>query len=401
MLLKLAGKSLLNRKVTAWLTIVSITVSALVLFGVEHIRHQAKDSFSRTVSGVDLIVGARTGQLNLLLYSVFRVGNPSNNIGWDSYQDIIKDRNVVWSVPISLGDSHRGYRVMGTSQAYFDHFRYGNKQLLAFSHGEKFNELYDVVVGSEVAKQLEYELGDQVIIAHGMGKVSFKNHDDHPFTIVGILKPTGTPVDQTVHVSVQAIQAIHSGKSVTDFTPKSITAFMLGLKSKLSIFSVQRKVNNYRAEPLMAILPGVALSDLWKMMSNAENVLRVIAVLVLFAALVGMTTMLLASMQERQRELAVLRAIGSGPFLIAGLIQIEALLLTLIGLILAGLILWLGISLGQDYLSEYYGLYISANVFTTDMLLLSTTILVATFFVSLIPALTAYYRSLHSGLTVR
>ena len=127
--------------------------------GVEHIRSQSKQSFNSTVSGVDLIVGARTGSLNLLLYSVFRLGSPTNNIDWETYQQISYNAKVAWSIPISLGDSHKGFRVMGTTTDYFKYFSYGKKRQLEFSRGKPFEHVFDVVLGAQVAKKLGYQLG--------------------------------------------------------------------------------------------------------------------------------------------------------------------------------------------------------------------------------------------------
>lgn len=210
-ILSLAWKSLLNRKTTAILTIITVAISVVLLLGVEKIRTQAKSSFANTISSTDLIVGARSGEVNLLLYSVFRIGNATNNIGWQSYQDIAHLPQVKWAIPISLGDSHRGFRVMGTNQDYFKFYRYGSKQPLTFSQGQAFHGLFETVVGSDVAKKLNYQIGDEIIIAHGISDKSFTRHKNLPFTITGILAPTGTPVDKTVHVSLGAIEAIHVG----------------------------------------------------------------------------------------------------------------------------------------------------------------------------------------------
>jgi len=324
MFIRLAYKSLLDRKGSVLLTILALTVSIFVLLGVEHIRHQAKESFGNTVSGVDLIVGARTGSLNLLLYSVFRIGSPTNNISWNTYQSIATGKNIAWSVPVSLGDSYKGYRVLGTTRDYFDHFSYGKKRKLELIDGKSFESVFDVVLGSEVAKQLGHVLGDQVVLSHGVVSTSFSEHGDWPFQVVGILAPTGTPVDQTVHVSLQGIEAIHIGwqqgvkiqggslsaEQLSELQPKSITAFMLGLQSKLATFQVQREINNYNKEPLMAILPGVALSELWQMMKMFENTLSLISFSILVAALLGLSAMLLASIRERKREVQLLRVIG-------------------------------------------------------------------------------------------
>ena len=209
MFFRLAVKSLLNRKGSIMLTIMAMAVSIFVLLGVEHIRGQSKQSFNSTVSGADLIVGARTGSMNLLLYSVFRMGSPTNNIDWQTYQNISANPKVAWAIPISLGDSHKGFRVMGTTTDYFTYFSYGKKRQLSFSKGKPFEQVFDVVLGAQVAKKLNYTLGANIILAHGLGKTSFSMHDQSPFKVVGILAPTGTPVDQTVHVSLQGIEAVH------------------------------------------------------------------------------------------------------------------------------------------------------------------------------------------------
>jgi len=417
MLPKVAWLSLVNRKITAMLTVFSIAVSVFVLLGVEHIRSEAKASFSRTVSGVDLIVGARTGPLNLLLYSVFRIGNATNNVSWQSYQELASLPQVAWTIPISLGDSHLGYRVMGTSTDYFEHFRYGKKQALRFSRGQAFNDVFDTVLGAEVANKLGYQLGEKLALSHGTGRVGFTNHDDKPFTVVGILAPTGTPVDQTVHVSLQGIEAIHvdwqngvkvPGRGISqenalkqDLTPKTITAFMVGLKTKFATFVVQRQVNDYKEEPLLAILPGVALSELWQMMGAMERMLLLISALVLVASLLGMSTMLLASMRERQREIAVLRAVGAGPLFIFLIIELEAIIIAALGVVVALAALSVSTFLAQSYLSDHYGIFIDANVFSLQMLLYIGVIIAASAVLGFIPALSAYRSSLHMSLVAR
>lgn len=207
--LSLALRSLANRRTTALLTLCAIAVSVALLLGVQKLRTAARDGFANTVSGVDLIVGARSGQINLLLYSVFRVGDATANVSWETYQKVARRSDVAWTIPLSLGDSHRGYRVLGTNLDYFRHYRFAGGRELAFESGKPFADLYDAVLGAEVARALGYKVGDSVVIAHGLGNVSFAQHEDKPFRIVGILARTGTPVDRTVHVSLEAITAIH------------------------------------------------------------------------------------------------------------------------------------------------------------------------------------------------
>lgn len=413
---QLAWKSLKNRKTTVILTVLTIAISVMLLMGVERIRTQAKTSFANTISNTDLIVGARSGQVNLLLYSVFRIGNATNNIDWKSYQEISNQKSVKWSIPISLGDSHKGFRVMGTNQDYFRFYQYGKKQPLAFKEGKLFSHLFDVVLGADVANKLNYQLGDKLVIAHGISDQSFTRHDNLPFTVTGILAPTGTPVDKTLHVSLGAIEAIHVGwesgahlgntpgaeiLEQHQFEPKAITAFMLGLNSKIQTFALQRYINDYNKEPLSAILPGIALHELWGMMSMAEQALLAVSVFVVIAGLMGMLTSLLTSLQERRREMAILRSMGAQPKHIFALLVSEAVVITTFGIIVGLLGLYLTLSVLQPIIQQYYGIAIELTLPSLYELKLLALVLCSGFIIGVIPAIQAYRHSLSDGMTIR
>ena len=404
MFLKVAINSLLSRRGSAVMTLMAISVAIFVLLGIEQIRQQARDSFASTVSGVDLIVGAKTGSLNLLLYSVFRIGSPTDNISWQAYRDIAESDDVAWAIPISLGDSHEGYRVVGTTQAFFEHFSFGKQRNLTFAEGEAFEGNFDAVLGSEVASALGYSVGTKIILAHGLASTSFTQHDNQPFVVAGVLASTGTPVDQTIHVRLEGIEAMHAGGSnlpigafapassaATDFSqPESITAFMLGLKSRLSTFNVQRQINQFKGEPLMAILPGVALSELWQMMSMFENVLRLISILVLLAAVLGMGAVLLSSIRERRQEILLLRMMGASPLYLFFLIEMEAVILSALGMLLGGASLYLALILLGDVVFSRFGLYLDATLLTPEAALMLGVVLIATVLAAAAPSLTMY-----------
>ena len=417
-MLNILVRSLWNRRGTAMLTIFSIAISITLLLGVEKIRKGVRASFSSAVSGTDIIVGARGGQLQLLLYSIFRIGNAPNNLSWESYKEFSNNRRVRWTIPFSLGDSHRGYRVLGTNQDYFKYFRYGNKKKLEFSKGKSFYEVFDTVIGSEVAKNLNYQLNEEIIVSHGTGKKSFLQHDDRPFKITGILRPTGTPVDQTVHVSLEGITAMHvdwesgappmEGESLSleevlklDLQPKEITSFLIGLKSKIHAFQIQRRINSYMEEPLSAILPGVALQELWNILRTAETGLRVITWFVLFAGLLGMITALLSGLNERRREMAILRSVGAGPVTISFLLIFESTVLTLTGVIFGIIFLYIALVVSQPILETYFGLFVPVEFLSFQDMILLVGIVFAGMLMGLIPAIKAYRQSLADGMTVR
>lgn len=415
-LLRLALKSARFRRTSLLLTVVSIAISVTLLLGVDVVRKEAKSSFLNTISQTDLIVGARSGPSNLLLYSVFHTGSATNNVTWESYQAIADLDDVAWTVPISLGDSHRGFRVMGTTTDYFDFYQYGNKNTLEFDDGEAFDDVYDTVLGADVARDLDYEIGDEIIISHGLVSADFAEHDDKPFTVVGILNKTGTPVDRAVHVSLAGIEAVHvdwQGGSRTgltldaeqalkfDLTPSSITAFMVGLDNRALTFRVQREVNDYAAEPLSAILPGATLAEFWRSISTVEQVLFVLSVFVLIAGLLGMLTTILSTLNERRREIAVLRAIGARPTTVVMLIVLETLLVVVSGCLLGLGMLYGLLALSRPTVARRFGVDIAPSWPDTTQGLIMVTVIVGATVISLIPGFIAYRRSIQDGLATR
>jgi putative ABC transport system permease protein len=416
-LLPLAARSLWNRRVAALLTVFTIAVSVTLLLGVQKLRTEARNSFASTISGTDLIVGARSGPVNLLLYSVFRVGDATANVSWQSYELVKRHPDVAWTIPISLGDSHRGFRVMGTSSAYFEHYRYGERRSLGFSAGGPFAELHDAVIGAEVARALGYRLDDRITIAHGLGEVSFVEHDDHPFRIVGILERTGTPVDRTVHVSLEAITAIHEDwqgaqaapaigarpgeAAAPDLTPASITAFLVGLQSRAAVFQMQRALNDYRGEPLLAIMPGVALQQLWQLVGLADTALLLVAACVVLAGLLGMVTALLTSLNERRREMAILRAVGARPLHVFLLLEFESALLAAAGVLAGFALTWATLALAGPLLERQFGLFMEVGAPTSYDLAIAAAVVAAGVLAGLLPAWRAYRNSLADGLSIR
>jgi putative ABC transport system permease protein len=418
----LAARSSWNRRATLVWVLVCIALSTSLLLAFERVRSDMRSSFLQAVSGTDLIVGARTGAVPLMLYSVFRVGNATNNINYSSVQALAQHRAVRWVVPISLGDSHRGYSVLGTTTDYFQHFLYGNQQSLVLQEGSAFagtlDGLYEAVVGAEVAEALNYELGQKITLSHGSGASPLTlEHADKPFTVVGILARTGTPVDRTVHVSLQAIEAIHldwaggapmPGMNIAaeqarkfDLTPKQVTAALVGLKSRAAVFNVQRHVNNFEAEPLMAVLPGVALDELWGVVGAGEKALLGMSVMVGVVSLLGLIAVVLAGLNERRRELAVLRAVGARPGHLLVLLALEGALVTLLGVLVGAAMTTLLMAVGAPWLQAHYGVQLRWAELSGVQLGWVLSIVLAGFFASLWPAWRAYRLSLSDGLSPR
>ena len=489
-LLGVAYQSLLYRLSGVALAITAVAISVFVLLSVEHVRHEARSSFASTVSNVDLIVGARTGEINLLLLSIFRIGNPTANISWESVEKISEQRNVEWVVPISLGDSHKSYRVVGTSTEFFDRYKYGQNKPLVFKDGQRFNTTLDVVIGSHVATELAYGLGDELVLSHGMADTSFTHHDEVTFAVSGVLATTGTPVDNALFVSLDAIEAIHADEGSEhhsehdeqdgqhedadhhdtghhdehgehgehgehaqhhdehaqdhdehdqhhdehgehgehaqhhdaehheehdkdekhhsaerqdhdhDHPPiGTVTALLVGLDSAAFTLQVQRAINEFTDEALLAILPGFALAQLWSLVGGVENILRGISILVFFSALFGLNAMMLASMRERKREIEILRSIGAPSGFIVALLIIESMLIVTVGIVLAVAGLVGAIAVANNLLASELGMALSLQIFYPSSFIALGLIYLTTLILSLFPAWKAYAvaRSYSSG----
>ncbi|MFT6022321.1 MAG: putative ABC transport system permease protein [Ascidiaceihabitans sp.] len=415
MILRLAFASLTARALTVGMTILAIALSVALFLGVEKVRTGAKASFADTISGTDLIVGARSGSVQLLLYSVFRIGHATNNLTWESYQDIASRPEVDWIVPISLGDSHRQFRVMGTTNAFFERYKYRSGQPLALRDGAVMNDLFDSVIGADVAATLGYKVGDPIVVAHGLA--SFSEHDDQPFRVSGILEKTGTPVDRTVIVGLRAIEAIHvdwqqgaqiQGQSTPadalrqmDLEPQAVTAALIGVKGRLQVFGLQRSINEYPQEPLLAILPGVALQELWQIVGIAEKALIGVSAMVVITALIGMMATIFSSLNERRREMAIFRAMGARPRVILGLFVLEAGLMATLGALFGLVLLYAGLFVGQPLIDSAFGLWLPIERPTMREFWVLSGVIAAGAIVSMIPALRAYRMSLADGMMVK
>lgn len=423
-LLHIALRSAWNRRGTLALVMASIALATALLLGLERLRTDIRSSFSLAVSGTDLVVGARTGPVQLMLYAVFRVGGATNNIRIESVKAIAAHRAVAWTVPISLGDSHRGFAVLGTTPEYFTRFLYGDRQPLAITRGRAFagtlDGLYEAVLGAEVADALGYRLGQRITLSHGLGGLGGElssEHGDKPFTVVGILARTGTPVDRSVHVSLQAIEAIHldwaggapvPGMKIApemarkfELEPSQVTAALVGLKSRVAVFNVQRFVNDYEGEPLLAVLPGVALDELWSAVGIGEKALLAISGLVALVSLASLVAVVLAGLNERRRELAVLRAVGAGPRQVLVLLATEGALVTLGGALLGAAAAALAVVGAGPWLQQRFGITLLAGAPTAEQWSLFGLVVLAGMLASLVPGWRAYRLSLADGLSPR
>ena len=440
-LIGLARRSLGNRALAAALTAFTIALSVGLLVVVEQMRGQVREGFYRSVSGTDLIVGAPTAPVQLLLFTVFGLGQPPGNVSMEAYQEIAAEPGVAWTIPISVGDAFRGFRVVGTTNAMFEHYRYAGKQPLAFAAGGAFDDLFDTVVGHRVAAEEGLAAGDGIELGHGGGSDQLHFHEGQPFRVAGVLAPTGTPVDQSVYIRLAAHEAIHvgwergvpppgatldpdearalvddqhddhdhdhdrehgpAGEGGRDLEPDEISAFFVGLHNRAQAFALRYRIQEREGEPLLAILPGIALQQLWRITGLAEQVLRIVSALVVAAGLLGMLTALVTTLDQRRREMAILRACGARPWQISALLVAEAGMLAAAGIVL-GIALAAGLQwLASGWLLARFGVAVAPAVPDAYLFGILGAIWLAALLVALLPAAMVYRRTLADGMQVK
>ncbi len=414
-MIKFAIKSLRARWLPVLLVLISLTASMVLLLSVDRIQTATKNGFNQSINGVDLLVGPRSGDIELLLYTVFHIGQPTNNITLQTIDDLAARPDIDWVVPIALGDSHKGYRVIATTPDYFEKIRYAVDQPVRFQTGQAFSELNHVVVGHQVAKELGYQVGSQLYVTHGSGRQLSRQHDDYAFSVSGVLEPTGTPIDKAVFVSLQGYELIHlgwqSGRQLfgldqvdvskiplDKLKPDTVTAAFVGLKSKVSLFRVSRSLSQYSAEAISAVIPSLALSELWSIVGMVDKVFKLLSWIVIGIATVGMVTMTLSTLDARNREMAILRACGASPLFVSGLVLTESLLVGLSAILLAVGLVFMVTFAAQDLLLAELGIIAEVSWLSSQEMITLLTILSVGLVSSLLPAVMVYKRSLSSSL---
>ena len=418
----LAWRSAWSRRHALAMVALSVSVSVLILLGVQQLRHDARQSFTQALSGVDLIVGPRGSASELMLYSVFQVGRPSRNMAHEAYVALRALPQVRWAVPVQLGDTYRGFPVLGTTPELFEVFQTQGARL-QWAQGRPFADpqadagaVVEAVLGAQVAARHGLSVGDRLVLTHGRSDGLAPDHADQPFTVVGVLQATGAPIDRNVIISLQGFEALHQGMGAPGLpwlggvgaaptvaeraalVPRELTAVWVGLHARTEVFSARSRIERLPQDSLMAVLPGVALDELWQVVKLAENALLAIGVLVAVSGMLSVAAVLMVGLSARRKELAVLRALGATPLALLGLVWLEALGVCLLGM-LGGLVLHgLGLWALQDLLRTELGIAVQWGWPTAEVAWSLAGLVLAAWLAASVPALRAYRLSLVDGL---
>ena len=439
MTLILMGRSILDRRFSLSLIVLALAAAIALYISVQNIQRMTRAGFENSVANVDLVVSARSSDIQILLNSVFGIGQPTGLVSAESVKDIADLPQTAWHVPVSLGDSHRGFRVIGTTNAMFT-------RVLKDSNGDAaFDDVLDTIIGADVAVALGYGEGDAIVLQHGVGDYGAA-HDDLPFRVHKILARSGTPFDRAVFIPLEASEAIHrgwrGGRKLSSLTPEKIKkttsvprhehhhdehddghndghndehhadekehahgpegidAVFIGLKEKRTLVQIQRLISEFEAEALTAVIPGVALARIWQIIGFADRGFMAINLLIVGLVLLSMVAMTVLSADNRRREMAIFRALGASPRVLVGLMIGEALLLSLAAVVV-GIAFAIGLSaIAHEAMAARFGLTAEAAFYFSDIWV-AFYLVPAALIANLVPAMRLYRNSINDGIMVR
>jgi putative ABC transport system permease protein len=377
------------------LGLASITFLLLVGF-------QLSRAFDRDLAGIDVVVGAKGSPMQLILSGVLHVDVPPGNVPLAAVQALAKNPYVASIIPISLGDNFQGYRIVGTSLAYIDH--YGAK----LAQGGAWDTPMQVVLGATVAKQLQVNIGQSFVGSHGLG-AGGHTHGDNPYTVVGILAPSGSVLDRLILTDTASVWKVHedytasADDSAEDRkvmeTEREITMALVQYKTPLAALSFPRYVNT--STEMQAAAPAVEISRLLHMLGLGTDVLRAFAGVLLLTAGLSVFIALWSAVRERRADLALLRMLGASPAKVATLLLCEALWLGLVASVV-GLLLGQGFTAALAWLLQLdNSLLIGGMVWPVALWVVPALALGVSLFSALLPAVGAYRVSVLELLQTR
>ncbi|UYW01541.1 FtsX-like permease family protein [Flavobacterium agricola] len=408
MIRKLAWKNLWFKPLNTFLSVVLLTASVAIITLLILLQNQFDKKFNSTIDGIDMVLGAPGSPLQVILSSVYHIDAPTGNIDFNEAQKWMNNPFVAQAIPLSFGDNYLGYKILGTTPDYIT--KYEGK----LEQGELYTEVLQVVVGGEIARNLNLKLGDTFAGSHGSSEHG-DVHDEHPYTVVGILEKNGSILDNLILSNIETVWEVHDHEHehhdevTTDVVvhedhehdhdheehahkheeDKQITAVLLSFKNKMALFSWPRLIAENTK--MQAVLPALEVNRLISMFGIGIDGLKYLAFGIMFLSGISIFIALYNRLKERKYEFALLRISGAKPFQLLKLVVIESVLLCLTGFIFGtifGRLALYAISLSSQ--NEFNIAFNPFEIVWQNEIVLFVVTLFVGFISALIPAIKAY-----------
>lgn len=408
MIIKTAWKNIWFKPLNTALSIILLTASVAIISLLMLLQQQFENKFTKNIEGVDMVMGAKGSPLQLILSSVYQLDAPTGNINYKEAQTWMKHPFVETAIPLAFGDNYLGYKIVGTTPDYITKFD------ATFAQGEVFKEDFQVVVGAKIAKNLDLKIRDEFFGTHGDSKESEHVHDNHAYTVVGILNPTDKVIDNLILCSVESVWSVHEEHNHNDHDEhhhedgehhhhegedhdhshdhsddKEITAVLLKIKNKMAFVSWPRLIP--QNTNMQVASPAVEVNRLFTLFGFGLDALQYLAYGIMLISGISIFIALYNTLKERKYEFALMRISGAGRGQLLGLVLFESLLLCVVGFILGTVVGRIGLWLISDSTAEEYKMEFNPFVLLWDKegILFLITIFVGVI-AALIPAIKAY-----------
>ena len=421
-ILHLSWKNILNKPLNLVLNLVLFALGVGLISLLLLVNVQLEDKFEKNFAGIDLVIGAKGSPLQLILSSLYHLDAPTGNMPVSESKAFLNPKHPIFksAIPLSLGDSHRGYRIVGTNTGFIDLYE------AKFADGKLFEENMEVVVGATVAKNLNIKLGDEFKSSHGLIEDENLVHEDAaPFKVVGILEKTGSVIDQLIVTKTQSIWVVHDEHDheaeestehneaehdheheeaehsedlpLTSYEDKSITSLLVKFKGRnIQALNMARNINENTN--FQAATPAIEINRLYTLLGVGEEALKAMALLIIFVSGLSIFISLFSSLRERKYELAVMRTLGARPGFLFQLIIFEGIIIAVLGCF-CGIALSHGsMVLLADFLEKSYRYDFSAAIFLKEEIYIFGGSLVIGIIAAIIPAFQASKTDIHATL---
>lgn len=393
-LLRLAWKNLLADKLSSLLSLILFALGVGLISLILLLNYQVEDKFEKNLAGIDLVLGAKGSPLQIILCNIFHIDFPTGNIPLKQAQGITRHPLVERAIDLSLGDSYKGYRIVGTIHDYVN--LYEGK----VAEGKLWEGTYETTIGATVAKNLGVKIGDTFHSSHGFAE-GMEHDDMGSFKIVGILEPNGTVLDQLVLTGKESVWAMHDSHDVDadsiSIDDREITSMLLFFKSRMGNVQLPRMINENT--DMQAASPAFEMARLYNMMGQGETLLRLLAIIIIIVSALSIFISLFKSLRSRKYELALMRVSGASPGWIFMLIILEGLIIAFLGYVIGMLFSHLGMQMLSGYLSEEYRYDFTGWLFLKEEGYMFIAALAIGFIAAVIPAFLAFNTNISDTLS--
>ena len=380
-LLTLSWKNLTNKPLSMLLSLVLFALGVGLISLLLVLNKQLQEKFDKNLAGIDLVIGAKGSPLQLILCSMYHIDNPTGNISIQEARPFMREGHplIKRAIPLSLGDNHQGYRVVGTTTEIMDLYE------AEIGEGKIWDGLMEVTLGASVAQDLNMKIGDKFYGSHGLIKDDDLLHDDaEAFVVVGILKPNGSVIDQLILTKTQSVWAVHEHAAeegaehehpkqdtipLIDRIDQDITSLLIQFRNRnFQTLNLPRNINENTE--MQAATPAIEINRLYSMMGVGADALRVLAIVIIFVSGLSIFISLFSSLKERKYELALMRVMGASPVKLFFLVLLEGIVLAVLGYMIGMVLSHGGMELLSGFMKDSYRYSFSGLVFLQEEILL-------------------------------